>query len=74
MIDDKLGPTGDFPHGKLNPDDEGGLKIAISQEKGVVRIDFSEPTAWIGLPPNLALEFAAAIARHALALKRGGKP
>ena len=68
MIDD-LGPTGDFPLGKLNPDDEGGLKLAISQEKGVVRIDFGKPTAWIGLPPDLALEFAATIAKHALMLK-----
>jgi hypothetical protein len=68
-VSDAPGPTGDFPHGRLNPDDEGGLKIAISQEKGVVRIDFGEPTAWIGLPPELALEFASLIAKHALRLK-----
>jgi hypothetical protein len=68
---DQLGPTGDFPHGRLNDDDEGGIQIAISRENGVVRIDFGEPTAWIGLPPALALEFAATIAKHALALKRG---
>lgn len=71
---DKRGPTSDFPHGELNDDDEGGLTLAISQEKGVVRIDFGEPTAWIGLPPELALEFAALIAKHALRLKHGGKP
>jgi hypothetical protein len=71
-MNDQLGPTGDFPHGKLNADDEGALNIAISRENGVVRIDFGEPTAWIGLPPELALEFASVIVKHALALKHGG--
>ena len=69
MSDDQLGPTGDFPIGKLNPDDEGGLNCAISQENGVVRIDFAKPTAWIGLPPDHALAFASTIVKHAMALK-----
>jgi hypothetical protein len=71
VSDDKLGPTGEFPLGKLNDDDEGALNIAISHENGVVRVDFGEPTAWIGLPPDLALAFAATIAKHAMALKEG---
>lgn len=70
-MNDKLGPTGDFPQGKLNADDEGALNCVISRENGCVRVDFGEPTAWIALPPDLALAFAATIIKHAMALKRG---
>jgi hypothetical protein len=66
---DKLGPTGDFPLGKLSRDDEGELRVKVSHEDGVVRIDFGAPTAWIGLPPDHALAFAAVVVKHAMALK-----
>jgi hypothetical protein len=69
-MDDKLGPTGDFPQGKLNADDEGALNIAIGQESGCVRIDFGKEVAWVGLDPDLAVAFAATIVKHAMALKR----
>jgi hypothetical protein len=71
MIDDKLGPTGEFPQGKLNADDEGALNCAISHENGCVRIDFGKPVAWLVSEPEPALEFAAAIIRHAMALTKG---
>jgi hypothetical protein len=62
-----LGPTGDFPHGKLNPDDEGGLNIAIGSDadgKNVV-IRFGKEVAWIALPQEQAVQFAMTILRHA---------
>jgi hypothetical protein len=65
-----IGPTGEFPLGKLNADDEGGINIAIGSESGNVRIDFGEPTAWIALPPDQALAFASLIVKHAMALKQ----
>ena len=67
-----VGPTGDYPRGQLNPHDEGALKVAIGHESGVVRLDFGEPTAWIGLPPDEALTLAAVLVSHATALKGGG--
>jgi hypothetical protein len=66
---DQPGPTGDFPQGKLNADDEGALNIAISQEKGVVRIDFGKPIEWLAMPPDLAFDFASTILVHARRLK-----
>jgi len=66
----ELGPTGEFPQGKLNPDDEGALNCAISHENGCVRIDFNKKIAWIGLPPDHALAFAKLIIEHATMLKR----
>jgi hypothetical protein len=50
----KLGPTGDFPAGKLNRSDEGGLKIGISVEKGTIIIGFGKPISWIGFGPTEA--------------------
>jgi hypothetical protein len=60
-----LGPTKDFPEGKLNADDEGGLRMMISQHRGTVRIDFGIKVAWIALPPDRAEEFANVVLKHA---------
>ena len=64
-----LGPTGDFPKGKLDATDEGGINIAIGSQVGpdglVVRIEFGKPTAWLGLPQEQAVQFAIAIIKHA---------
>jgi hypothetical protein len=65
----KLGPTGQFPQGKLNPDDEGELQIAIGQENGKVVVKFGKKVAWIGLDADGALGFASAITEHAMAIK-----
>lgn len=69
-MNDRPGPTGDFPSGRLNETDEGGLAIAISEERGHVRLDFGKPTAWIAMSPDQALAFASAIVNRAMALKR----
>lgn len=61
------GPTGQFPHGKLNDQDEGALsyRIAADIEAGVVRLDFGQPVAWIGFAPTDARALAFALLRHA---------
>lgn len=73
-MNDRRGPTGDYPHGKLNEDDEGGLKLAISTERGTVRLDFGKDIKWFALPPDEALALAAVIAKHAMRLKHRGGP
>lgn len=70
---DKLGPTKDFPLGKLNETDEGGIQIAIGKESGNVRVDFGSPVAWFALPPDQALAFASAIVKHAWDIKAKGR-
>lgn len=67
---DKLGPTGDFPQGKLNPHDEGGLTSAISTENGNVRIDFGKKIAWFAFPPEAAIAFACMIIHRAMEIER----
>ena len=71
----QTGATGDFPAGKLTPDDEGALMCGIGELDGKVRIDFGpKPIAWLALEADQALAFAAAIIDRAMAIKtRGAK-
>jgi hypothetical protein len=66
---ERTGPTGDFPRGKLNPHDEGGLSLTVGVEADCVRLDFGSPVAWIAMPADQALAFAGLITKHAMALK-----
>jgi hypothetical protein len=60
----KPGPTGEFPQGKLNEHDEGELKLMISHNEELLTIDFGKPVAWIAMPKAQALQFAFAILTH----------
>ena len=54
-----------FPEGKLTPQDEGGMHFAIGVKDGKVCIQFAEPCAWIGMPPEQAMEMAQLLIKHA---------
>lgn len=58
----------EYPHGQLTPEDEGQLAVRIGSENGAVKIDFGKETAWVGMPPEQAIEFAAIIHKHAAAM------
>lgn len=62
---DQPGATGDYPDGKLNDDDEGGLGMRIGVVQGRVVIDFGKPVTWIGFRPNEAYDIAKLIRKHA---------
>jgi len=62
---DKLGPTGQFPQGKLTPHDEGELRIAIGTENGKVVMHFGKEIAWIGFDPEQARELARSLIEKA---------
>jgi len=44
----KLGPTGDYPLGKHNEEDQGGINVGIAIDKDKLIVHFGNPTAWIG--------------------------
>ena len=44
-----FGPTGRFPDGKKDADDQGELCFGVTAEKGLVVIAFGTPVAWLGL-------------------------
>jgi hypothetical protein len=65
-----IGPTGEFPHGKMGPDDEGGINVAVGiDEFGLVRFVFGKPVTWLSLPREQAVEFAKLILTKAGAKK-----
>jgi hypothetical protein len=66
--DPTLGPTGNFPDGKLTVGDEGQVKLAIGTNDGNVIVDFGVPTKWIGMSPEDALYMAQLLIQHALSL------
>lgn len=68
MTKNKPGPTGDFPQGKLNEDDEGGLQIGVTTESGKVVIEFGIPVRWVAMAPDQAIELAKIITQRAEAI------
>lgn len=71
---DKLGRTGDFPHGKLNGSDEGGIRFAIGEDGDNVVINFGTPVTWLGMPPEQAVALAEIlIAKACIVARRTGK-
>lgn len=67
-MSDQPGATGQFPFGKFNDDDEGELRIAVGEEKGVVTVHFGKPVAWFGMTPDGAVQFAQALIQRAMSL------
>jgi len=57
----RLGPTGQFPDGKLTPQDEGEIRLAIGVKDGKVVFDLGKPVAWIGFTPKQAREVALSL-------------
>lgn len=60
-----LGPTGAFPQGRLNPEDEGEIRMGVTVHDGKVVMDFGKPTAWIGMDPRQARELGETLIRRA---------
>lgn len=54
-----------YPDGKLGEDDEGEVGVAIGIKDGNVIIMFPKPVAWLGLPPEAALEFGRTVIKRA---------
>ncbi len=73
----KPGGTGDFPRGKLNADDEGGLAMGVTTVDKTVVLNFGKEVAWIGFGYDDAVQFANLILKHAKTIappqKRSGK-
>ena len=64
-IRQRLGATGEFPEGKVTPEDEGEIKIAIGSKTGTVCMEFGKPIAWIGFTPQQARQIAVTLMEHA---------
>jgi hypothetical protein len=65
QLTETLGPTKDFPHGKLVPHDEGGLIFGVTVFNGRVVFDFGKPIRSIGFTREGALQLAELIKQRA---------
>lgn len=65
MSETMLKVFGEFPNGKLDKSDEGALACAVGHEKGVVKLLFPKPVAWIGFTPEQAVDLAQDLLKHA---------
>ena len=65
QVQETLGPTGDYPAGRLVAQDEGGLMFGVTRFNGRVVLDFGKPIRSIGFTRNDALELAKVLKAHA---------
>lgn len=65
QIESKIGPTNEYPEGKLTNEDEGELAFAVFGDKGKVIIDFSTPVRWIGFTPEQLMKLIKLLFKHA---------
>lgn len=66
----KLGPTGRFPDGKLTPQDEGELELAVGTLKGKVIMAFGTPIATLGMSPDQARGIARSLMKRATQIEK----
>lgn len=59
-LPERLGATGEYPEGRLGPDDEGELKVALAADRKARRLilAFGKPVAWIAMTGPEARDFA----------------
>ena len=60
----RLGATGRFPEGQLDPSDEGEIRIGIAHLDGKVVLNFGKPVAWFALTPRQARQLAESIRKR----------
>ncbi len=62
----------EYPDGRIAADDDGSLtfKIGADADKGVIVIEYSKPTAWVGMHPQQAIELAQALIKHARSIAK----
>ena len=62
---ERFGPTGKFPAGKLTSHDEGEIAFGVTVYHGTVIINFGKPIASLGMSPDEARELALSLRKRA---------
>ena len=68
---EKLGATGEYPHGRYGKHDEGEIRFAIAadRQQRKVLIDFGKPVHSLGMTPEQASELAELLIAKAMQAK-----
>ena len=61
----QLGATGEYPEGRLNENDEGEIRFAITSGGGKLVMNFGKPVAWIGMGRSQAVQLIKVLQEHA---------
>jgi uncharacterized protein (DUF169 family) len=67
----------EYPEGKIRPDDEGALNIAVGRDGECVFIAFQKPVMWFAMEPEYVDELIENLQKHkaaALEVRRKRKP
>lgn len=63
----ELGPTNQFPEGKIDASDKGEIKISVGKVDGKVILNFGSPVTWIGFTPQQARQIAETLRKASYA-------
>lgn len=63
--EEKLGPTGKFPEGKLHDHDKGELVTSLYTEKGKIVMDFGTKLKWVAMTPEQAIGLSGILLKKA---------
>jgi len=68
----KVGATGEYSYGKLNPADQGELTVAVAADpaNGVIKLMFGKPVAWLALPVGHVRQLAQVLLEKATELEK----
>lgn len=70
-LTDKLGPTGEFPDGKITEKDRGEIRIVVGAKEGRIVLYFGARIEWLGMTVAQAYDIAASIVQHAREIEGG---
>lgn len=67
----QAGPTGQYPNGRIGPDDGGELAIAVrvDKERNTLILHFGTPILWLGLTKAAALTIGNGLLKRAAELR-----
>ena len=68
----EVGPTGQFPEGKIDKSDDGEIKIAVGVQDGKIVMEFGAPIEWIGFTPEQGQEIGMLLIKRSAQAR--GKP
>jgi hypothetical protein len=66
---DRPGPTGEFPQGRLNSEDEGELAVGLAIVQNRIVMHFGKPIVWVGMSADDADNLIAMLTTYSKKLR-----
>lgn len=64
--EEKLGATGKYPDGKIQPNDAGEIKFSVGHDpdNALCFLDFGTQVKWLAMTPQDAIDLGRALIKH----------